>query len=200
MKKIILSVVFAFIGLTLANAQLTDVEKEKAVAEMTQSHKLLISSIDGLSNAQLNYKSSPESWSIAECVEHITISENTIFGMMQGTLEKAANPSKREDVKMSDDQLLAIIKDRSNKVKTSEAFEPSGKFGSYEETLNAFIKKRKENIEYAKNTSDDLRNHYAQLPFGTVDAFQVIIFMSGHTERHTNQILEIKANEGFPAK
>ncbi len=200
MKRIILSLVLVSFGATTLGAQITDTEREAAIAELTATHEALMASVEGLSEAQLNYKSSETAWSIAECVEHITISENTIIGMMQGALQTPADASKREEVKMTDDQLLAIIRDRSNKVKTSEAFEPSGKFGSYEETLKAFVTKRTENIDMVKNTEADLRNHYGQLPFGTVDALQVVLFMSGHTERHTKQIDEVKAHENFPSE
>lgn len=201
MKKIMLPiVVLALVSFGFIEKGLTDAERELAVAEMTKSHEYLMSVLEGLSEEQLNFKSSPESWSIAECVEHITISENSIFGMMEGTLKTAPDPSKRVEVKMTDDQLMRIIKDRSNRVKTSKPFEPSGKFGSHEETLKEFIAQRTAHIEYAKTTEDDLRNHYGQLPFGTVDAYQLVLFMSGHTERHIKQMEEVKAHENFPKK
>ncbi len=198
MKKILLIVMVTVIGFTNVNAQLTEAEKEAALAEMTKTHDHLLSTIKGLNEEQLNFKSSEDAWSIAECVEHIALSEQNIFGMTMGALETPADPSKRGDVKMTDEQLMAIIVDRSNKVKTSEAFEPSGKFGSFEETLNAFLDKRKSNMEFVASTDADLRNHYAQLPFGTIDAYQSLIFMSGHTERHILQIKEIMEDDNFP--
>lgn len=200
MKKITLSLVFLVIGFTAVNAQLTDTEREATVAELMNTHDALLASVEGLSDAQLNYKSTPESWSVAECVEHLAISENNIFGMATGALETPADASKRGDVAMTDDKLMAGITDRSGKIKTGEAFEPSGKFGSFDETLKAFVSKRVENLEFAKTTDADLRNHYAQSPFGTIDAAQVLWFMSGHTNRHTQQIEEVKATEGFPAE
>ncbi|HCO82594.1 MAG TPA: DinB family protein, partial [Arenibacter sp.] len=45
---------------------------------------------------------------------------------------------------------------------------------------------------------DDLRNRYQQLPFGTVDAYQILLFMSGHTERHIKQMEEVMDDEDFP--
>lgn len=198
MKKILLIVMVTVIGFTNVNAQLTEAEKDAALAEMTKTHDHLLSTIKGLNEEQLNFKSSEDAWSIAECVEHIALSEQNIFGMTMGALETPADPSKRGDVKMTDEQLMAIIVDRSNKVKTSEAFEPSGKFGSFEETLNAFLEKRKSNMEFVASTDADLRNHYAQLPFGTIDAYQSIMFMSGHTERHILQIKEIMEDDYFP--
>src|SRR5690606_7059822 len=133
-----------------------------------------------------------------ECAEHIAISENMIFGMLQGTLANEADPSKRSEVKVTDEELIAMIEDRSHRVKTGEAFEPSGKYGSFEETVEEFKSKRKEHIEYVKSTQDDLRNRYQQLPFGIVDAYQILLFMSGHTERHIKQMEEVMNDKDFP--
>tara|TARA_R110002033_G_scaffold99500_1_gene147934 strand:- start:91 stop:696 length:606 start_codon:yes stop_codon:yes gene_type:complete len=199
MKKLILPlVVLAILAFGVIGSTLTDAEREFAVKEMTQSHDHFLNAIQGLSEEQLNYKVNDDSWSIAECAEHIAISENMIFGMLQGTLTTEADPSKRQEVKVSDEQLIAMIEDRSNKVKTSEPFEPSGKYGSFEETVEEFKSKRKEHIDYVKSTQDDLRNRYQQLPFGTIDAYQILLFMSGHTERHITQMEEVMDDEDFP--
>ncbi len=156
--------------------------------------------VKGLSEAQLNFKATPESWSIAECVEHLALSENMIFGMAQSGLKDAADPAKRSEVKMSDEAIVGMITDRSSKVKTQEPFEPKNSYGSYKNTLKEFVSKRDEHIAYIKKTNDDLRNHYNQFPFGTVDVYQTILFMSGHTKRHTLQIEEVMADANFPKK
>tara|TARA_R100001369_G_scaffold92726_1_gene139366 strand:+ start:412 stop:1017 length:606 start_codon:yes stop_codon:yes gene_type:complete len=199
MKKVILPIVFlALFAFTVVKSTLTDAEREFAVKELTKSHDHFLNTLEGLNEEQLNYKVTDDSWSIAECAEHIAISENMIFGMMQGTLAQEPDPSKRSEVKVTDEGLIAMIEDRSNKVKTSEPFEPSGKYGNFEETVNEFKTKRKEHIEYVKSTQDDLRNRYQQLPFGTVDAYQILLFMSGHTERHIKQMEEVMDDEDFP--
>ena len=117
---------------------------------------------------------------------------------MEGALKQPADPARRSEVKMSDEQILAMIPDRTNKIKTQPSFEPTGKYGDFKETLKVFLEKREDNIKFVKKTAADLRNHYAQLPFGTIDAFQLILFMSAHTERHVKQIEEVMANENFP--
>src|SRR5688500_19224949 len=121
---------------------LTSSERKFAIDYLTSTKKDLLKSIKGLSQEQLNFKSSPESWSIAECVEHIAISETNLFGMIQGTLKEEANPEKRKEVKLSDLDVFNAITDRSHKVKTREAFVPTGKFGSHEATIKEFLAKR----------------------------------------------------------
>jgi hypothetical protein len=120
--------------------------------------------------------------------------------MVAGLLKTPADPAKRAEIKVSDGELIAMLVDRSNKVKTQEPFEPTGKFGTHEATLEAFEAKRAENIEFVKNSSEDLRNRVQQFPFGTVDAYQILLFMSAHTERHVRQIEEIIVSPDFPKK
>ena len=199
MKKIILPIVLlALVGFGAIQPGLTDEEREMAVKELKKTRDRLTSVVDGLSDEQLNFKATPESWSVAECVEHLAISENNIGGMLQGALQTPADSTKRDSVKMADADLMALITGRDRKVKTSEAFEPSGKFGSYEETLTEFTSKREKHIAYLNSTEDDLRNHYGQLPFGTIDGLQILLFMSGHTERHVKQMEEVMAHVDFP--
>ncbi len=199
MKKIILPLILVLFSLTTTGQTIKE-DKKAAIKEMKNSSKALKKAIKGLSEAQLNFKSTPESWSVAECVEHITISEHTIIGMYDGALKEKADPSKRSEVKLTDDKLMGMMRDRSGKVKTPKAFEPSGKYGSYKETLAAFCAKRKSNINALKKTDADLRNLYAQSPFGTIDALQVMLFISSHSERHIAQIEEVKSSADFPVK
>lgn len=201
MKKIILPVVvLAFLGFGIINPGLSVEERKMTTDHLMQTQERLTRTVDGLSAAQLNFKATPESWSVAECVEHLTISENMFNGMLQGALKEPANPAMRDSVTMPDEKLIEFISVRDTKVKTPEPFEPSGKYGTHEETLNAFTAKRKEHIEFINTTEDDLRNHYGKLPFATIDGLQIILFMSGHTERHVKQMEEVMAHEDFPSE
>ena len=175
MKKFILPIVALLLfSFTSSEKGLTKAERKLAVTEMTKTLTHLVETVNGLSDAQLNFKSSPDSWSIAECVEHLAKSEINIYGMLEGALQTPADPSRRDEVKHQDADLIMMITDRSNKVKTSEAFEPSGDYGWFKETLKAFKAERKMHINYVEETEDDLRNHYANTPVGMVDAYQIL--------------------------
>ncbi|MGB5498672.1 MAG: DinB family protein, partial [Maribacter sp.] len=99
MKKIILPIVLlALVGFGVITSGLTDAERKMAVAELTRTQDRFTSTLEGLSTEELNYKSTPESWSIAECAEHLAISEGMIGGMLTGALKTPADPSKRDSV------------------------------------------------------------------------------------------------------
>src|SRR5262249_61943916 len=75
---------------------LSQEERDKAVAELEGSKKAFLDATKGLSAAQWNFKPAPERWSIAECAEHIALSEGLIVGLVTDRIMKApANPEKK---------------------------------------------------------------------------------------------------------
>lgn len=199
MKKLLLIVaVLTLVSFKIADTSLTAEERKFAIDELSKSKENLLNSIKGLSKEQLNFKSSPTSWSIAECTEHLAISENNLWGALEGCLKQPADPARRGEVKSTDADVLKMITGRTQKVKTSEMFEPKG--ATLEESIKDFTAKRDAHIEFVKATKEDLRNRYQVFPFATVDAYQLILFMSGHTMRHTAQIEEVKADANYPKK
>ena len=98
-----------------------------------------------------------------------------------------------------DEKILAMLPDRSVKRTAPEPLRPQNKFKSTAEAVAAFKSARDEHIKYLSETQDALREHFFKNPaLGDIDALQWILFMSGHTERHVNQILEVKASPDFP--
>src|SRR5688500_14265679 len=199
-KLFILVLAVAAMSFDKPSTELTDAERKYATLLLKETKDALIKEVNGLTPEQLDFKPDANSWSVAECVEHLAISENNLFGFCQMSLQQPADPSKRSEVKMSDDAVVKMISDRTAKMKTSDAFEPSGKFGSFQSALTEFKTKRDNNINYIKTTSDDLRNHYNDFPFGKIDAYQTILFMAAHSKRHIAQIEEVMKNPNFPVK
>lgn len=190
-------VLFSF---TESFTELTQKERNDAAAYFNETQHNLETALKGLSDEQLKWKPNDSTWSVADCVEHIALSENNLFNWTMSTLKEPANPAKRSELKLTEDMIKKILTDRSFKVKTREGFIPTGQFGDAWKSLEEFKIKRAGHIAYIKETKDDLRNHFAELPFGWVDSYQLLIFLSAHTQRHTLQIEEVKANPGFPKK
>ena len=131
-------------------------------------------------------------------MEHLALTEKMFIESVHKSVADGPNPSLKDSLVFKDGQIMPMVADRSQKVKTSEPFEPSGQYGSTEETLAALLAIRQELMEYVETTEDDLRNRYAKLPFGTVDAAQLIVFIAGHMERHVLQMEEVMEDEDFP--
>ncbi|TXN37304.1 DinB family protein [Flagellimonas hymeniacidonis] len=197
MKKVIVLILsLALLSFSTSETELKKAERDFAIKELTKSRDSFLKELKGLSQKQLIYKSSESSWSIADCTEHIAIFENEVFEILEESLALPANPEMRKGVRFSDEKILEIATDRTKKRTTQEEFLPKGKYGDFDSTLKEFEEKRQKHINYVKTTKDDLRNHFANV--GATDAYQVILYMSGHTERHVQQIKEIKINTDFP--
>jgi uncharacterized damage-inducible protein DinB len=196
-------------GLTMAAAQsaaqisstsLTAQEREFALKQFETSRDNFLKSIAGLSQKQWTFKPAPDRWSVAEVAEHITVSESTIFGLVQGkAMQSPADPSKRASVKGKDQVLLEKIQDRSHKAQAPEILRPANRFANEAELVKAFEQARDANMDYIKTTSDDLRDHFYDHPaLGTLDGYQWMLLISAHSARHTAQIEEVKADPNFP--
>ncbi len=201
MRKLLM-IVSVMLFSVAAFAQLSADEKKKAAEHLSSSLDGLIKSVNGLSDAQLNFKADSTRWSIKECVYHLALSETNIWGWMQGVMSAPANPDKKAAIKATDDQVMAGVEDRSHKVKTSEPLEPkNAKWTSKDEAMTFLKSERAKHIAYLEDSKDDYRNHIAeQGPMGPMDAYQIILLLAQHTVRHTKQIEEVKASPGYPAK
>lgn len=175
-------------------------ERKFAVGLMKDTYKEVLKTVEKLSAAQLEFKPGPESWSVKECMYHIAVSEKNLWNFLEGTMKAAANPEKRTEIKVTDEQFVQMMGNRSNKVKTMESFEPKNTgYHSLSEALADFKEQRAKNIKYMKNSNEDLRNHVVQLPFGWIDCYQLYLMIGAHSERHTQQMKEVMAHPGFPS-
>jgi DinB superfamily len=199
-KLFSLAILPALLSFSAAFTELTQKERDAAAAYFNETQNNLEAALKGLSADQLKWKPNDSTWSVADCVEHLALSEKNIFDWAKGTLKEPANPAKRSELKLTDDMIKKILTDRSFKVKTREGFIPTGQFGDAWKSLEEFKIRRAGHIAYVKETKDDLRNHFAELPFGWVDSYQLLIFLSAHTQRHILQMEEVKSNPNFPKK
>ena len=192
--------VFSF-GSIQAQTPMTKEEKSFAVKYLNETSDYMMKTLKGLSAEQLEFKPNAESWSVEECLKHITISEINIWaGFVDTAMATDPDPSKRSEVKMNDEQIIGFIESRDQKVKTFPQFEPETRPEDFKTILKEFKGLRGDHIKWAKKSNDDLRNRYAVTPFGTIDAYQAILFMAGHTKRHTDQMKEVMASSNFPSK
>lgn len=186
---------------TINNNSLNKDERKYAIGLMKETYKDALKAVKGLSEDQLNYRTSPERWSVKECFYHIAAAENGLWSMLEGAMKAPANPEKRAEIKVTDEQFVAMIKDRTQKAQAPEPFQPKNiKYKSLEEAIADFKASRTAHIKYMKTSTEDLRNHVVQMPFGWVDCYQVYLLLGAHSNRHTQQMNEVKASSGFPAK
>lgn len=179
--------------------QLTSEEREYAAKFLKETESGVFAALKNLNEMQLTFKPAADKWSVEECVKHIAASEKSLWAMVEESLKQPANPEKRAGIKMTDKELIGAVEDRSHKSKTFSALEPANSpYKTMGEALASFKENREKLIAFVKGTREDLRNHVSVLPMGTYDAYQLIMLISAHSDRHTQQIEEIKTNPNFP--
>jgi hypothetical protein len=76
---------------------------------------------------------------------------------------------------------------------------PTGKFLSKEELVSSFKAAREITLNYIRTTNDSLKMHVAAHPtVGELTAYQWLIWIAAHADRHVAQIQEVKDSNGFP--
>ena len=186
---------------TINDSSVSKKERKSGIGMLKDTRDAAISATKGLSEAQLNYKAAPEKWSVKECMYHISGAEKLLWSMFEGTMKLPANPEQRSEIKLSDEEVVKMVQDRTKKAQAPEPIQPKNTgFTSLVTAVEDFKKSRGEHIKYLKNSTEDLRNHVLQLPVGYIDCYQLLLFIAAHSNRHTQQMNEVKANSGFPAK
>ena len=199
MKKLLLPFVLFTLSLASLPAQELSAEDRAAgLAHLEKTRAGVLAAAQGLSEAQLNFKPAPEKWSVAQVLEHIASAEDMLMGMVTGQALKAPPRPEGENVKEIDQLILSAIPDRSQKRTAPEPLIPSNRYGSSAEALKHFAESRAKTIALMKESSE-LRAHASDSPLGKkLDPYQWLLFISAHTERHTKQLLEVKAHPDFP--
>jgi len=198
MKRIsVLSGALLFVGVSAFGQGLTQADRDRGVQYLEQTRDAVAASVKGLSDAQLKFKAAPDRWSVAETLEHIAKAEDFIFQNVTDKIMKApAGPADRDTAKI-DAMVLAMIPDRSHKAQAPPPLVPTSSW-TPAESLDHFLKSRAKTIAFLESTPD-LREHAADSPLGQpLDAYEWLLFIAAHSERHTKQILEVKADPAFP--
>jgi hypothetical protein len=179
---------------------LTPADQDRAVQYLESTKQGVLTATAGLSSAQWNFKPAPDKWSVAEVVEHIAAAEDFLMSMVTSQVMKAPPRPADDDVKAIDDMVVAKVPDRTQKAQAPEPLRPTNRFGSPEGSLKHFTEARAQTEVFLKAHSD-LRDHAVDSPLGKkLDGYEWVLFIAGHSERHTKQINEVKADPNFPKK
>jgi hypothetical protein len=203
MKRSIAPIIFV-LTLILACAghiraqELTQADKDKALQYLESTKKDVLDAVKDLSPAQWNFKAAPDRWSIAECMEHIAIAEDYIRGAVADHIMQAPAAPGR-DVATIDAAIIENVPARKTKVQAPEPIKPTNRFATPQDAIDHFVESRAKTEAFLKDTPG-LRDHAADAPNGSGkwDAYEFILLIAAHSERHTNQIKEVKADPNYP--
>ena len=200
MKKVsLLSIALLLLSVAAFGQELTTADRERGTKYLEQTRDGIVAATKELSDAQMKFKPAPDRWSVAETLEHIALAEDFLFqNVTDKIMKSSAGPADRDTAK-TDAMVVAMIPDRSHKAQAPPPLVPTGRW-TPAETRDHFLKSRAKTVAFLESTPD-LRQHVADSPLGQpLDAYEWLLFVAAHSERHTKQILEVKADPNFPKK
>ena len=176
-------------------APLTTLERQHFVAHLEMTESWLVDEVSGLSPAQLQFRRAPGTWTIMEVVDHLCVAEPIYWQDLQKAMKAAPSSQKRGG---TDADILWYGIDRTQRGKAIPAEEPKGQLRDLGAGLDSLRKLHAQMLQYARTTDDDLRSHVVERE--GCDAYQWLLLISTHEQRHVLQIREIKADPKFPKK
>ncbi len=179
---------------------MTPAERQKVIDLLQQSREQLLHAVDGLSEAQWTWKPSPERWSVGEVAEHITLAEGMLFAKLEEALASPPNPEWETKTAKKTEFLERVMPTRQGKAIAPDDIVPSGKWTQAEFHRN-FEAARARTLKFTRETEVPLKEYTSEHPFpifNTLNAYQWLIYIPWHNQRHVKQIEEVKASPGFP--
>jgi uncharacterized damage-inducible protein DinB len=169
--------------------------KEKVIAEFTN-----------LTTAQFNWKSSADSWSIAQCLQHLVVSDSAYFPDLNRIVNGNYKMSCWQRYSPLSKKFGQILKNQLQEQATKKMTAPkkirptAGKMNL--DLIEDYCKNLDDFLDYiSKCTAVDIDKIIISSPITSIityslrDAFR---FLIQHEHRHINQAIRVKANEKFP--
>jgi hypothetical protein len=161
----------------------------------------------GLSDAQLNWKPSPEQWSIAQCLEHLAMATREFDRHLNTALDRArkkpavSNPPAYKPTLLGGWLAKAVDPATSRKLRAPKIFRPAA-VSNIPQSLDLFLDAHNKFIDFVKQCSGvDYNKARLRSPvtplirYSLADAFVITAL---HGQRHLAQARRVREMPEFP--
>lgn len=164
--------------------------------------------VSGLSEAQLNWKPAPGSWSIAQCLEHLTVATEGFDQYFQKAI--ASGREKRavdgaipyRPTRLGGWLIKQLVPEATRKVPAPKIFRPA-ESSSIKGALERFLQQQERFVKFVKDaTGIDYNKTKLRSPvtplmrYSLADAFVLTVV---HGRRHLGQAQRVRETPGFPS-
>lgn len=185
---------------------LTTDEHDELITMIEQSRDRVLDLILGLSDEQWTFKQNPDRWSVAECTEHIVLSQRALLQAAQAALSGDPDLEWHERTATKAELLKRVLPNRQpfgrGGATAPQEIRPSGDWDRAR-AIREFYTVQGEVVAFVDTLPLDtpLKQHTFENPFpifGWLNAYDWLIYIPLHTERHSRQIEEVQADENYP--
>ena len=177
----------------------TESDRKYLIENLHRTRDSVITETKNLSQAQWNFKESPDRWSINQIVEHLAIWE--LLLQREVSLALVAGPrAELNKEARTDSAVLAFLAEEKPHISTeyTKPFTFTVPMGLNDGKSNLawFMKMRNEGIGFIDSTTTDLRVYFLRPRRSNIH--QVFITTFAHTVRHLRQIRRVKLHSNYP--
>ena len=179
---------------------------ETVIAQAQRNTEEARSVVDGLNDAQLNWRPSPDKWSIAQCLEHLTAASRGFNPYFVEALARgrkrfaAASPPSYEPSFMGRWLIKHVEPESPRKLRAPKIFKPSA--SNVHNALESFLEQQQNFLKFVGETNGidynrtRLRSPVTPLVrYSLADAFVITV---SHEQRHLQQARRVRETPGFP--
>jgi hypothetical protein len=163
-------------------------DRTEILANLKLGRDALVAALGDVSEEVARRKPDPAKWSILECMEHVAVAEEYLFGQV-------SNATRSEIPMINIARESAIVErgaDRTRRVESPDVAKPRNRFASVKSALDHFQATREKTIQCVENYLDDPRAMIGHHPtLGSVNTCEILLLMAVHPLRHAEQIREI---------
>jgi len=179
---------------------------ETVIAQAQRNAAEARSVVDGLNDAQLNWKPATDKWSIAQCLEHLTAASSGFNPYFVDAIERgrqrfaAASPPTYQPSFMGRWLIKHVEPESPRKLRAPKIFKPSA--SNVQNSLNHFLEQQKTFLKFVGETigidynRTRLRSPVTPLVrYSLADAYVITV---SHEQRHLQQARRVRETPGFP--
>jgi hypothetical protein len=171
-------------------------------AMIEQQHARFVAAICGLNDAQAQFRPAEDEWNIAEIAEHVSIANHSFLRITYKLLKQAEAASAPPLAGLSLNHVLLNDEGQQNpeKFPAPEIVKPQGG-----QSLTDSLAKLGQHLADFQTvrprlvTADCSQARFPHPMVGEINAYQWLIVLGEHLDRHRGQIERLKATSGYPA-
>ncbi|MGQ9798973.1 MAG: DinB family protein [Ignavibacterium sp.] len=172
----------------------------------SESFLFEIKKLNELSDDQLNWKTTEDSWSIAECIEHLSITNQLYFDKIEKQLSETQINCRDEEIPVKHSfwgKMIIKVVDPSNikKTKTFSVFQPSKNYIT-KDSITKLIEVQKSLTNLISSSVNLNTNRYSMSSPASklikVNLSDILEIIRLHNKRHLIQIEKLLINNNFP--
>jgi len=141
-------------------------------------------------------KPSPESWSVLECVAHVTLTERALMSR----LKEAKDGGHSHEDRAREEKFEGLALNRSRRIEAPPPVRPDCNSKTLAQAVEDFNATRRDTVRFVQEFGGDLRSWLTVHPLITrpVNCYEMLLLIALHPARHAQQIAEIRERLSSP--